>query len=205
GVGNLKLIPPTRVLDTRGDAGGPVGVSADGASGALTAGSTRRFRLGGQTFGGVTFPPDTIGIVAHVTLSQDQPSGGYVTLFPGDARSAPIASTVNPVTPVAASLWANGIPTSGSNAGTEAIFSQAAVDVIVDVVGYFRNGQTVSAPVPSWLTYVNSFRDAANLPRLTENAAYSAGDQIHAKYMVDTGYFGHCINGASDCPGEDAA
>src|SRR5207237_980989 len=29
GVGNLKLVPPTRVLDTRGDAGGPVGVSAD--------------------------------------------------------------------------------------------------------------------------------------------------------------------------------
>jgi uncharacterized protein YkwD len=39
-------------------------------------------------------------------------------------------------------------------------------------------------PTPDWLLYVNSYRAIANLPSVTENAAWSSGGQAHAVYTV---------------------
>src|SRR5207248_1035061 len=52
-LGNLRLIPPTRVLDTRVGAGGPIGFDQDGSpvgAGPLAPNTTRRFKIGGQSF-----------------------------------------------------------------------------------------------------------------------------------------------------------
>src|SRR5262249_5424262 len=139
GVGNLKFINPTRVLDTRNEAGGPIGVNADGS--AVTAGQiqtsqTRTFRISGQTFAGFAFPSDVSGIIAHVTIAQPSAGGGYVVVFPRD-QSAPNASTVNPSSPISFNSWATGIPTTGSSAGTFGVFSTNQLDVIVDVMGFW--------------------------------------------------------------------
>jgi hypothetical protein len=141
-LGQLTLIDPTRVVETRGSAG-PIGYDQGGsplAPGPFAPNTTRRFLLAGQRFGGIALPNDIRGVLANVTSVQGAPSGGFVTAFAGDVPDAqrPNASTVNPGTAIAASFWANGIPASGPNAGTEAIYSTNPLDVVVDVVGFFR-------------------------------------------------------------------
>jgi len=94
--------------------------------------------IGGRTSSDFTFPSDVMAVLVNVTIVQPTASGGDVTLFPGDAPARPLASSVNPSTPIAVNAAATGIPTSGANAGTFALFSTDQLDVIVDVVGYFR-------------------------------------------------------------------
>lgn len=140
--GDLTLIPPVRVVDTRG--GQTVGFSPDGTAitpGPFAArGETRRYRLAGATVPDGTVPPNLTGVLLNVTIVQAGASGGFVTAFPGDVPDGdrPTASTVNPSTSIAASFWANGLPTTGPFTGTEAIYATHALHVVVDVVGYFR-------------------------------------------------------------------
>src|SRR5262249_38942091 len=85
--GQLTLVTPMRVADTRSAPLGPIGYDAGGraiAAGAFAANQTRRFAIGGQRFAGVGVPADARGILANVTIVQDGPSGGFVTAFPGD-------------------------------------------------------------------------------------------------------------------------
>src|SRR5204862_3440326 len=114
-------------------------------------GSTRRFLVAGRTFVGGAFPGDVTGILAHVTIVQPQGSGGFVTLFPGDAAAPPNASTVNPSTPIAFNAWVSGIPASGTGAGAFAVFSTNQLDVVVDVMGYWSPSNPNTAGV---LTFV---------------------------------------------------
>src|SRR5205823_8227717 len=63
--GNLRLITPVRVVDTRTEAGGPIGVSPGGRpilGGTLLAGNNQRFLISGQTFAGFPFPSDVTGV-----------------------------------------------------------------------------------------------------------------------------------------------
>src|SRR5207248_11435940 len=93
---NLTFVDPVRVVDTRADAGGPIGYRSDGSAvrpAPLAAdGATERFLLSGKTFGKVTFPTNMTGILVDVTVVQPYASGGYVTLFAGAAASPPHAS-----------------------------------------------------------------------------------------------------------------
>lgn len=145
--GNLTLITPLRVVDTRGAPDGPIGFELQpGGNFFVTTprrfnpGETRRFKIAGSQFGSFTFPNDIKGVLINVTVVGG-PSGGFVTAFPGDIADAnrPNTSTVNPSTAVAASFWANYLPVSpAANAGTEAIFATVPIDAIVDVVGYYQ-------------------------------------------------------------------
>lgn len=47
-----------------------------------------------------------------------------------------------------------------------------------------------SAPT-DWLGFVNAYRALADLPAVTENATWSQGDWLHARYMVKNDYIGH--------------
>src|SRR5262249_47860380 len=142
--GELTLVDPVRTGGTRTRLGPPLRLpprAARIAPAALNPGETRRFLLAGRTFSTLTLPPDVKGIMANVTIVQGGPSGGFLTAFPGDVPDAgrPNASTVNPATAIAASFWANGIPVApAANPGTGAIFSTNPLDVVVDVVAYFR-------------------------------------------------------------------
>ena len=52
-------------------------------------------------------------------------------------------------------------------------------------------------PQPEWLSYLNGFREQANLPPLLENGAWSAGSLLHSIYMVKTDEIGHSERVAS--------
>jgi len=144
-VGDLRLVTPARVVDTRPAPFGPIGFQPNGspvAAGPLPAGSTTRYQLNGQSFAGgsLTVPADVRGVLLNVTLSQARPAGGYVTAFPGSDPAPPNTSTVNPNTAIAASFWANGIGLPPLlHPGTLGLVSAGDPrDVIVDLVGYFR-------------------------------------------------------------------
>lgn len=46
-------------------------------------------------------------------------------------------------------------------------------------------------PQPEWLSYLNGFREQANLPPLLENGTWSAGSLLHSIYMVKTDDIAH--------------
>ncbi len=137
--GTLTLVTPLRVLNTTANLGGPIGFTASGApiaANPLAPRTTTRYSLGGRTFAGYQVPADVKGILASVTIG-GSPTGGFLTLLPGDAPDGrPNVSTVNPVTPAAAGFWANPVP----SAGTFALYLEgdAPRDVIVDLVGFLR-------------------------------------------------------------------
>ena len=65
--------------------------------------------------------------------------------------------------------------------------SAAAVTPTVAVYLPLVSKNTCGAAMPApgdWLAYVNYYRALACLPAVAENAAYSDGDQKHARYMV---------------------
>lgn len=147
---------PVRVVDTRGlytPNGDPGGVFAIGydetgvaiSPGQLPADTTRRYRLNGKSFGTVsqgnvvTFPSDVKGALMNVTIVQPAPSGGFLTIFPGDASPAGLAATVNPSLKIAGSWWASGVPVVGGFAGSLGAFSAgSARDLVIDAAAYFR-------------------------------------------------------------------
>lgn len=120
--GNLKFIPPARVLETR--PGSLVGFDSSGApltAGAIAPNQINQYRLAGKTFGSfgegnqVTFagPGRLTGGLAHVTV-------------------------VQPATPISFNSWATGISAAG-NLGRLGVFSTGDVrEVIIDLSAYFR-------------------------------------------------------------------
>jgi hypothetical protein len=99
-------------------------------------GGTIRLQVAGQ--GGVPATTDPIrptAVVLNVTVT-DTTSAGYLTLYPSDATSQPLASDLN---------WTAGLTVPnlvvvklGAD-GKVAIFNGAgSTDVIVDVVGWYN-------------------------------------------------------------------
>ena len=64
---------------------------------------------------------------------------------------------------------------------------------------------SAAPPAGNWLAYVNYYRALACLPAVTENLAYTDGDQKHAKYMVKHDYLGHDEPFGPDSTPEGAA
>src|SRR5258708_19969230 len=60
------------------------------------------------------------------------------------------------------------------------------------------NNHLVTVPVASgpWLDRFNSWRANAGVPAVSEDANFSAGDLLHATYMVQTGDVAHSENPA---------
>lgn len=81
------------------------------------------------------------------------------------------------------------------------ISSQSPVDMTPTAENYLpyvanrpRSTATPTAtaePVGDWLSYLNSYRAQAQLPPVTENADWSYGDRLHARYMVKNDTIGH--------------
>jgi hypothetical protein len=55
----------------------------------------------------------------------------------------------------------------------------------------FKSSSPPSPPPENWLDAVNYYRGMAGLPAVSENTAYSQGDEYHARYMVKNDYIGH--------------
>jgi hypothetical protein len=116
---------PCRLLDTRraaGASGGP----------ALASGAARTFPAGGVC--GV--PADALAVAVNVT-AVNPAAGGYVQLYPAGA-AAPPTSVINASagqTRAGNTLLALG---PGGQAAARATLGAGTVDLVVDVMGYFR-------------------------------------------------------------------
>ncbi len=121
--GKYNPLSPTRIIDTRAGAVGPVG--------SITAGASTSYQVTGK--GNV--PSGAVAITANVTVT-GQTAAGWLAIGPTDGT--PDSSTVNfPV----GDTRANGVTVALSPAGTlNAYFGAKAgarTDFIIDVTGYF--------------------------------------------------------------------
>ncbi len=46
-------------------------------------------------------------------------------------------------------------------------------------------GASSGAPVPQWLAWLNHYRASVDVPAVSEDSALSAGDEAHARYLVE--------------------
>lgn len=144
----FKSITPCRLIDTRSAAqGGAVGSGGTLDGGAFTAGQTRSYNIGGAC--GIQFFPgsiDSAGVVANLFA---QPVGGTS----GDIEAG------SSITGTAVSLVYNGGNANYQVAGTTITTNTSggfsiqnrfgSANVVVDVVGYFTDGDpAASTPQP---------------------------------------------------------
>jgi len=146
--GNLTVITPVRVVDTRPTGGRTIhtGFQPDGQPipvAPIPAGNpahpdptVRRFLVAGRTFGGTAIPAGVTGLLINVAAIRSDGGDGYVVVF-GGGVSAPSVSTLNPARPLTSNFWATRVaPPGGPYLGTIAVFSTETLDLTIDVVGY---------------------------------------------------------------------
>jgi hypothetical protein len=121
-------LPPCRVLDTR-NATGPLGAPS------LQPGATRTFDVAASTCG----IPATARAIS-VNLAVTGPVGpGHLTLYPGDAVLAPLASTINfSANQTRANNTLLALASDGSGTIKVLAGTGGTVDFILDVNGFFQ-------------------------------------------------------------------
>ena len=158
--GAFVSLPPTRLLDTRGD---------NGATGPVVADSTIHVQVAGR--GGI--PSSGVSaVVINVTVTEAG-SPGYVTVYP-DGTSRPTASNLNypagdtRANLVTVRLGSNGkIALASSNADT--------VQLVGDVAGYFLAGTP---------TAVGAFVSLAPTRLLDTRSNYGAPGPVGANSTI---------------------
>lgn len=129
GSSGLQFFPlpgPVRLLDTRN---GQLGCSAPNAP---ILGGTSRTQ---PARGFCTIPMNAAAITGHVTSVQS--SGGFLTLYPGDAALPLVASNNYAPNEIVNNVFTVGLGAAGPDAGTFKIFAQNTTEVVVDVTGYY--------------------------------------------------------------------
>lgn len=120
-------LTPCRVVDTRGPAGAVGGPS-------LSAGQTRNFSISGACTG--TTPINAAAYSLNVTVIPRSASLGYLTIWPAGLPQ-PVASTLNAPT---GTVVANAAIVPGGVGGFISVYATDAVDVVIDINGYFGSG-----------------------------------------------------------------
>jgi len=135
---------PVRVLDTRGAAGGPIGVPA---AAKLGAGQSIDVAVGGVG----TIPEDAISVAVNITIDEDATLKSFLTVWPtGEARPNTSANNAEPglVSPNSA------IFQLGTDGKLSVFNQQGSVNVIMDVTGYFVASGTTTTTAPGATTTV---------------------------------------------------
>ena len=124
----MFVLNPCRALDTRWPAG-PQGGPSIGAAGTMD----RTFPIGSSC----GLPPDAKLVIANVTVT-NAPAGGTISIYRGDgSRTGTTTSAFNPRVTRANNAFLQ-LALDGSGTIRIQNLSPQAVDVIVDVSGYFR-------------------------------------------------------------------
>ena len=123
----LVSLNPARLFDTRDGTGG--------RRGAIAAGETWSFTMRGQQ----GIPTDAVAVAINLT-AVDATAPTYVTAWPG-GQPRPITSNLNPVPGMAVPNLA--IVRLGAAGNVSFFNNSGSVDLLADVVGYFRDGTSV--------------------------------------------------------------
>ena len=137
-------VTPCRIIDTR-----------NAAAGILPAGATRGFmgwngnytaQGGATTSCNLPFSTNNAAILVNFTVVSPT-TGGYITVFPGDATSVPLAATLNFN---AGDVKGNNAVLKLNQTGTGAdfgIYTTSTTHIVADVVGYYA--KPVAVPMVS--------------------------------------------------------
>ena len=131
----LVGITPVRVLDTRGAAGGPIGIPA---AKKLGAGETLDVAVAGVG----AIPTNATAVAVNITIDEDATLKSFLTIWPaGQVRPNASANNAEP-----GLVAANSAIFELGTDGKLSVFNQlGSVNVILDVTGYFVScGLTVS-------------------------------------------------------------
>jgi hypothetical protein len=122
----LVGITPVRVLDTRGAAGGPIGAPAA----KLGAGASIDVAVAGVG----AIPDNATSVAVNITIDEDASLKSFLTVWPtGQARPNASANNAEP-----GLVMANSAIFQLGTDGKLSVFNQqGAVNVIMDVTGYF--------------------------------------------------------------------
>jgi hypothetical protein len=143
---NFVGIAPVRVLDTRGAGGGPIGVPV-----AKTLGTGESIDVAVAGVFGI--PADAVSVAVNVTIDEDASLKSFLTVWPtGEPRPNSSANNAEPglVSPNSAIFQV------GAGGKLSVYNQQGAVNVIMDVTGYFVPSGTSGQGA---LTVVNSLTD----------------------------------------------
>ncbi len=143
--GTVTLVKPalTPVADARYADTRATGVTIDGqyeADGPVAAGAEYEVTIAGR--GAV--PPSAVGVIANVT-AVGPAAAGYFTVYDCDPP-LPNASALNYTTGVDV---ANEIVIALSAAGSMCVYSSAASDLLIDVVGYVSATDSIKTATPA--------------------------------------------------------
>ncbi|MGD9701338.1 MAG: hypothetical protein AB7Q42_14730 [Acidimicrobiia bacterium] len=140
-------VSPARLLETRVGEGLATGDGLFNGIGERPAGSTTELQITGRA----NVPDDADAVVLNVTVV-DARAPGYVTVFPCGS-SQPIAANLNYVT---RSTVPNAVIAKIGAGGKVCFFTQAAVDLVVDMSGYFPAVSRFDAVQPERLLETRS-------------------------------------------------
>jgi hypothetical protein len=157
---NFVAISPTRVLNTRIDAG-LTGQFGSATPRLLDVTGTIPIVLPGNVISsGAPVPDGATAIVANVTVVTPT-TNGFVSVRPGDATGSPATASVNFSSPgvVVGNSVTVELPTAGINAGQIQLWFQgtipsATTHLVIDILGYYTPNGAVSAwdTIPSGRT-----------------------------------------------------
>jgi len=146
----LVGITPVRVLDTRGAAGGPIGVPA---AKKLGAGESIDVAVAGVG----AIPADATSVAVNITIDEDATLKSFLTVWPaGQTRPNASANNAEPGLVMANSA----IFQLGADGKLSVFNQQGTVNVIMDVTGYFVAS---GAPVTTTTTTSTTVAPAAAL------------------------------------------
>ena len=154
GSGFTPISNPTRLLDTRNGIGAPAAP--------LAAGSTLEFEADGvagtNEFGAI----GADAVVLNVTVVNAR-AAGFVTVYPCFPEPLPEASNLNFVAGQTIANLVIAKPGTGllffSTGGKVCIYSDATIDVLVDVSGFFPRGSGFT-PIPNPTRVLDTRRPA---------------------------------------------
>jgi hypothetical protein len=143
----LVGVTPVRVLDTRGAAGGPIGVPA---AKKLGAGES----IDVAVAGGGAVPANATSVAVNITIDEDATLKSFLTVWPtGETRPNTSANNAEP-----GLVSANSAIFQLGAGGKLSVFNQTGtVNVIMDVTGYFLacappSGGTTTTTTPGETT-----------------------------------------------------
>jgi len=173
----LVGITPVRVLDTRGAAGGPIGVPS-----AKKLGAAESIDVAVAGVGAI--PANATSVAVNVTIDEDATLKSFLTIWPtGQTRPNASANNAEP-----GLVSANSAIFQLGTGGKLSVFNQqGTVNVIMDVTGYFVASGTSGTTTTT--TTTTTVPGAAAVK--TDASSYSAGVSI--VNVTATGWKG-CTN-----------
>ncbi|HZD10206.1 MAG TPA: CAP domain-containing protein [Candidatus Binatia bacterium] len=138
---------------------------------------------------------DTVVVVVTATPGS---SGGALAQVPSPTMLPPSTNTATPTQEPTATVASSATP----------VPTETATPIPTGTPLPTPTATPLPAPTPSWLGYVNRFREEGEVPPVSEDVAWSLGSEEHSRYTVKTDFISHSEDNSNpwySLAGSDAA